>query len=119
MKTANSVPVTPLQKLTNGAAIKLAEAQFRLARLFTPYGFEPERCDFDRVTAFVEDIDRAFPNPTQPMANALDRIRGELTDNTAMVGAFAAQDIHPTLSSDQLFTTAKENVTNPSMARAA
>lgn len=115
MKTTEN----PLQIIVNQAAIKVAEQQYRLARLFTPYGFEPERVDFDRVEVFLDDINRAFPNPTPSIQNSLDRIQAELAQNRALLQAFAAQDVVPSLTADQLFTTAAANTRNPSMARVA
>lgn len=111
--------VSPLQTLVNAQALKKAEAQYRLARLFTPYGFEPERVDFDRVSAFVGDTAKAFPQPTETIQASLDRINAQLTEADAIVTAFAAQGVEPTLDAEQLFITAKANVTNPGMARAA
>lgn len=111
--------VSPLQKLTNSAALKAATAQYRLARLFTPYGFEPERVDYDRVEAFLDNPAVAFPAPTESVQRVLDRIQNELSEGRAMLQAFAAQDIHPTLDADQLFVTAQANVVSPHMARTA
>ena len=109
----------PLQTLANAQALRQAEAKYRLAVLFTPYGFQPERADFDRMDAFLDDPYRAFPAPTESIKASLDRTVGNLSESTALLGAFAAQGIEPTLTADQLFATAKANVTNPSMARAA
>lgn len=114
-----SKTVSPLQTLVNTSALKGAEAQYRLARLFTPYGFEPEQVDFDRVGAFLDDPRKAFPQPTEAVSTALSRIEAQLIESRALLGAFAAQGIEPTLTADQLFTTAKANVINPGMARAA
>lgn len=111
--------VNPLQTLANAQAIKVAEGQYRLARLFTPYGFEPEKVDFDRVHAFMDDIHRPFPQPTDSIRNALDRIKADLTQSKAMLDAFVSQGINPTLDADQLYMTARANVINPGMARAA
>lgn len=111
--------VSPLQTLANAQAIRVAEAKFRMATLFTPYGFQPERPDFDRMDAFLDNPQRAFPNPTVSIQASLDRTLGNLAEGKALLDAFAAQGIEPTLDADQLFTTAKANVTNPSMARAA
>jgi hypothetical protein len=47
------------------------------------------------------------------------RIEGALAEANALLGAFATQGIEPTLDADQLFITARANVVNPSMARAA
>ena len=114
MSTAN-----PLQTLVNSAAIRIAEAQYRLANLFTPYQWNPERADFDRVAVFLDNPDRAFPAPTDGIKNSLDRIKTTLGEQRLILQAFSAQGIEPTLTADQLFATAKANVTNPSMARAA
>ena len=109
----------PLQTLVNSAAIRVAEAQYRLANLFTPYQWNPERADFDRVAVFLDNPDRAFPAPTDGIKNSLDRIKATLGEQRLILHAFSAQGIEPTLTADQLFATAKANVTNPSMARAA
>lgn len=102
--------VSPLQTLVNAQAVRKAEAQYRMAVLFTPYGFQPERVDFDRMEAFMDNPERAFPNPTDAVKTSLDRTLGNLTEANAMLQAFAAQDIKPTLTPDQLFTTAVANV---------
>ena len=115
MTTATSA----LQTLVNAQAIRAAEAQFRIAVLFTPYGFQPEKVDFDRVEAFLDDPYRAFPQPTESIRTSLDRTVGNLVEARAILAAVAALGVEPTLDADQLFTTAKANVTNPSMARAA
>lgn len=110
---------TPLQTLANAQAIKVAEGQYRLARLFTPYHFEPEKVDFDRVGAFMDDIYRPFPQPTDSIKAALDRISKDVTQAKMMLDAFVSQDIQPTLDAEQLYMTARANVINPSMARVA
>ena len=112
------VTPSPLQTLLNAQCIKRAE-QYRLATLFTPYGCQPERVDFDRVEAFLADPARAFPQPTDGIKNALSRIGTVLTEANALIGALAAQGVEATLTPDQLFVTAQANVTNPGMARAA
>lgn len=111
--------VSPLQKLANTSAIKRAENQYRLARLFTPYQWEPERVDYDRVAAFLDNPRIPFPQPTEALNSSLARIESALVEANALLGAFSAQGIEPTLDADQLFTTARANVINPSMARAA
>lgn len=103
--------VTPLQVIANQSAVKLAEAQFRLANLFTAYGFVPERADFDRVAAFLDNPYRAFPQPTDAIKTSLDRTIGTIAEARAILAAFAAQGTEPTLTADQLFTTAQANVT--------
>lgn len=108
-KTTNN----PLQILVNAEAIKQAEAQYRLARLFTPYGYEPQRVDFDRVAEFIGDTARAFPQPTEAMASALARVDADLNSATAILAAFEAQGTTPTLDAEQLFMTAKANVVRP------
>jgi hypothetical protein len=118
-KATVSATVSPLQILVNSSAIKQAENQYRLARIFTPYGFEPERVDYDRVSAFVNDIAQAFPQPTDSMRNVLDRIESGLAESSAILNAFAGQDVLPTLTADQLFMTARANVSTPSNVRAA
>lgn len=102
--------VSPLQTLVNAQAVRKAEAKFRMAVLFTPYGFNPERVDYDRMEAFMDNPQRAFPNPTEAVQTSLNRTLGNLTEANAMLQAFAAQDIKPTLTDDQLFTTAHANV---------
>lgn len=99
-----------LQKIVNSMALKRAEAQYRLAQLFTPYAFEPERADYDRVAAFLDNPRRAFPQPTPTMASSLDRIEGNLREANAVLGAFAAQGFTPDLSEEQLYVTARNNV---------
>ena len=111
--------VSPLQKLANQQALLRAENQYRLARLFTPYGFEPERVDFDRVAAFLDKPRTPFPQPTEALNSSLSRIETNLTSANALLDAFKAQGIEPTLDADQLFMSAKANVVNPGMARAA
>lgn len=111
--------VSPLQTLVNAQAIKQAEAQYRLARLFTPYGFEPERVDFDRVQAFLGDTAKAFPQPTESIRSSLDRIEAQLSEAGAILTAFSAQGIEPTLTADQLYMTAHANIVSPANARAA
>lgn len=115
----SKVTVNPLQALVNAQAVRQAEAKMRLAILFTPYGFNPERVDFDRMDAFMGDPYRAFPNPTEAVKSSLDRTVGNLTEATAVLGAFAAQGTEPTLSADQLFTTAHANVLGNRMNTAA
>lgn len=113
-KTANN----PLQVLVNAEAIKKAEAQYRLARLFTPFNFEPERVDFDRVAAFIGNVNRGFPQPTEAMAAALARVDAALNSSTAILAAFEAQGVTPTLDPEQLYETARLNVTRPMSAAA-
>lgn len=118
-KTETAAPLNALQTLLNAQAIKRAEQQYRLATLFTPYGFVPERVDFDRVEAFLDNPSIAFPQPTEGIKTALGRIQMVLVEANALITALGAQGITATLTPDQLFMTAKANVTNPGMARAA
>ncbi len=116
---SKAATVNPLQQLANQQAIIRAENQFRLARLFTPYGFEPERVDYDRVAVFLDNPRTPFPQPTEALNTSLSRIETNLATANALLDAFKAQGIEPTLDADKLFSTAKANVTNPGMARAA
>lgn len=118
-KTEQTKTPDAIQTVLNQHAITLAEQQFRLASLFTPYGFDPERVDFDRVATFMDDPYQAFPQPTESMRASLDRIVTNATTARITLEAFAAQGATPTLDDDQLFMTAKANVTNPRGYRAA
>lgn len=108
----------PLQPLVNAQAIRLAEAQYRLATLFTPYGFQPERIDYDRVAAFLDNPERAFPQPTDGIRTSLDRIKVTIAEARGILAALAAQ-CEPDLSEDQLFVTAQANVSGNRMNTAA
>lgn len=99
-----------LQKIVNSMALKRAESQYRLAQLFTPYGFEAERADYDRVADFMDNLGRAFPQPTPGLLNSLARIEGNLREANAVLAAFSAQGLTPSLTDDQLFVTARNNV---------
>lgn len=116
---SKATPVNPLQALVNAQAVRKAEAQYRMAVLFTPYGFQPERVDFDRMEAFMDNPERAFPNPTDAVKTSLDRTLGNLMEAKAVLDAFAAQGTEPTLTADQLFTTAMANVSGNRMNTAA
>lgn len=107
---SKAATVNPLQQLANQQAVKLAEAQYRLARLFTPYAFIPERVDYDRVAAFLGNPRAAFPQPTEALNTSLARIESATTEANALLEAFKAQGIEPSLDADQLFVTAKTNV---------
>lgn len=109
----------PLQTLVNGAAIRVAEAQYRLANLFTPYQWNPERADFDRVAVFLDNPDRAFPAPSDGIKNSLDRIKATLAEQRLILQAFSAQGVEPSLTADQLFVTAQANVAGNRMNTAA
>jgi hypothetical protein len=111
--------VSPLQTIVNQSAVKAAEAQYRLALLFTPYGFTPERQDFDRMDAFLDDPYRAFPQPTEAVKTSLERTVGNLQESRAILQAFAAQGTEPTLDAEQLFATARANVVGNRMNTAA
>ena len=108
----------PLQTLVNAQAIKLAEAQYRLANIFTPYGFQPERVDYDRVAQFLDNPDAAFPQPSEGIKNSLGRIKTEMAEARGILAALAAQ-CEPDLTEDQLFVTAQANVTGSRMNTAA
>lgn len=112
MSKQNTV-TDPIQLLVNTHALKKAEAQYRLARLFTPYGYEPERIDFDRVAEFIGDTARAFPQPTEAMATAIARVDADLSAAAAILTAFEAQSVTPTLTEEQLFMSARANVVRP------
>lgn len=116
---SKSTPVNPLQALVNQAATRVAEAQYRLANLFTPYQWNPERADFERVAVFLDDPDRAFPAPSDGIKNSLDRIKQTLSEQNMILSAFAAQGTAPTLTADQLFVTAQANVAGNRMNTAA
>jgi hypothetical protein len=102
--------VSPLQAIVNSAALKKAEAQYRFANLFTPYSFDPERVDFDRVASLLAHPTKAFPQPSETVKSSLDRIGATLAEQSAILDAFKAQGTEPTLTDDQLFTTARNNV---------
>lgn len=109
----------PLQQLINTQAIKAAEAQYRLARLYTPFGFEPERPDYDRMADFLDDPYRPFQAATPNMRASLDKTVATLTEARGLIAALSAQGVEPTLTADQLYATARANLVNPSMARVA
>lgn len=109
----------PLQVIVNNAAVKVAENQYRLANLFTPFSFNPERVDFDRVSAFLGDVHAAFPQPSEAIVMSLDRISKALAEQIAILAAFKAQGTEPTLSVDELFSAAHANVAGGRIARAA
>lgn len=102
--------VNPLQAIVNSAALKKAEAQYRFANLFTPYSFDPERIDFDRVAGLLSTPNIAFPQPSDTVRASLERITASLVEQTAILEAFKAQGTEPTLTPDQLFVTARNNV---------
>jgi hypothetical protein len=110
MSKPNVTTVNPLQTVVNQAAIRVAEAQYRLANLFTPYQWNPERVDFDRVEVFLDDPYRAFPQPTDGIKSSLDRITQTLAGQRPLLDALKSQGVEPNLSADQLFITAQANV---------
>lgn len=107
---SKTAAVSPLQTIVNGAALKKAEAQYRFANLFTPYSFDPERVDFDRVASLLTTPAKAFPQPSETVKASLERINATLAEQSAILDAFKAQGTEPTLSDEQLFTTARNNV---------
>lgn len=75
------------RNLTNKLAVEQATCQLRLANYFTPYGFTPERADFDRVGAFLKNnvpTNRYLPNlkdaaeKAQAQADRFEAIAKEL-----------------------------------------
>ena len=111
--------VNPLQLIVNSAAVKVAEAQYRLANLYTPYSWNPQRVDFDRVAVFLADVHEPFPQPSEAIKLSLDRIAGALAEQLAILNAFKAQGTEPTLDADTLFATAQANVAGNRVLRAA
>lgn len=106
----------PLNQVANTTAIQLAEAQYRLARYFTPYNFDPERVDYDRVAEFLDDVKRPFPGASPNLLPRLDDLQGQINQHRQTLKALADAGAEATLTDEQLFTTAKANVVNPSMA---
>lgn len=109
----------PLSKVANSTAIQLAEGQYRLARYFTPFNFDPERIDYDRVAVFLDDVYKAFPNPSPNMAQRLADLQSQIASHREALDALKQADANPTLDEDQLYTTARANVINPAGAGAA
>jgi len=106
----------PLNKVANSAAIQLAESQYRLARYFCPFNFNPERVDYDRVEVFMDDIRQAFPQPSPNFAPRLDDLQAQINNHRETLKALSDAGAETTLDVEQLYTTAVANVTNPSMA---
>ena len=106
----------PLQQVANSTAIQLAEAQYRLARYWTPMNYDPERVDFDRVAVFMDNVKQAFPAATPNLLPRLDDIQGQINQHRESLDALKGAGAEPSLTDDQLFATAKANVTNPAMA---
>ena len=106
----------PLVNVANSAAIQLAEAQYRLARFFTPFNFDPEQVDYDRVAAFMDDVNRAFPQPSPNLPPRLEDLSRQIATHRSTIDALSDAGAAPDLTAEQLFTTAKANVANPSMA---
>ncbi len=106
----------PLVHVANQAAIQLAEAQYRLARYWTPYGREPEQVDFDRVAEFMDDVFVAFPAPSANLGPRLEELNRQIATERTTINALRDAGAEPDLTDEQLFLTAKANVTNPSMA---
>lgn len=57
--------------------------------------------------------------PTINLSASLDRMQATIVEQKAIIDAFAAQKITPTLTDDQLFATGQANVRNPSLRSAA
>lgn len=110
---------TALQQIVNSAAIKLAEQQYRLARYYTPFNFEPEQVDYERVAAFMDDVHRPFPEASPKLQASLETLQAYINEHRAVLSAFEAQGTEPTLTAEQLFITAAANVQSPSRARYA
>ncbi|WP_075881474.1 hypothetical protein [Vreelandella massiliensis] len=106
----------PLVQVANNAAIQLAEAQFRLARFFTPYSYDPKRIDYDRVAEFLDDVFVAFPQPTANLKPRLDDLQAQIAQHRQTLAALKDAGAEPDLTDEQLFITAQANVVNPSMA---
>ena len=115
--SATSTTNSTIQNIVNQAAIRNAEAQYRLARYWTPFGFEPEPIDFLRVVSFTADVMEAFPEATGNLQAALKRTQRALDESQAVLEVFKEQGTEPTLSEEQLFITAGANVRQPGMAR--
>lgn len=106
----------PLVHVANQAAIQLAEAQFRLARYWTPFGREPEKIDFDRVAEFMDDVFVAFPQPSPNLTPRLHELQSAIATHRTTIDALKDAGAEPDLTPEQLFITAQANVANPSMA---
>lgn len=114
--TKASANANPLNQVANTTAIQLAEAQYRLARYFTPYNFDPERIDYDRVGGFMDDVKRAFPGASPNLLPRLDDLQSQINQHRQTLVALTNAGAEATLTDEQLFATAKANVVNPSMA---
>lgn len=114
-----STQSNPLAVVANQSAIALAEAQYRLARYFCPFGFAVERVDYERVAAFMDDISVAFPQPSPNFAPRLTELQAQIDQHREALAALKAAGAEPTLDADQLYQTASANVRQPSMARQA
>lgn len=106
----------PLVTVANQAAIQLAEAQYRLARFFTPFNFDPQRVDFDRVAEFMDDVFVAFPQPSPNLGPRLEELNRSIATHRTTIDALKDAGAAPDLTDEQLFITAQANVANPSMA---
>lgn len=65
MSTTPDIIATTFTTMTNKLAVEQATCQLRLANYFTPYGFTPERADYDRIGTFLANnvpTNRYLPN---------------------------------------------------------
>jgi len=114
--SATSTTNSTIQNIVNQAAIRNAESQYRLARYWTPFGFEPEPIDFLRVASFTADVMKAFPEATGNLQIGLERVQKELNESKSVLEVFIEQGTKTTLSEEQLFITAGANVRQQSFS---
>lgn len=111
--TETSSVKNPLIALANNVAKQLAAEQLRYAQYFTPYGFDPEREDFERVASLIlRPVSECFPGASEAFVSRITSVARNYQTLKENLDALKAAGAEPDLSGDELYQAARNAVVN-------
>lgn len=113
--TATDANATAINSLVTKVRMEQAEQQYRLANYFTPYNFDPEQADFDRINALIEKhgnelTQKVFGSASPQLQERVDYALNEIVQRQASLEALLAMGAEVAATDEQLYQHAYERV---------
>lgn len=110
---------TAMNDLATKVRIEQAEQQYRLANFFTPYSFDPEQVDFDRMGQLIEkygnDLSKkVFFAASPSLQEKVDYAVNEIVQRQGALEALIAAGAEVSVTDEQLYQHAQDRVINNS-----
>ena len=110
-----------MNSLATKVRVEQAEQQYRLANYFTPYNFDPEQADFERMGQLIEKYgnqltQKVFGSASPQLQERVAYALNEITQRQGSLEALLAVGAEVTLTDEELYTLACDRVVNNTRA---